>query len=258
VTGKIYTFKFRAANSVGYSGFSKFTRVGLGKQSLSPQDLQSDVEQNGPSYIQLNWSFVPDSDLPTLGYLVEFLDDDDIWKVVFDASANPDALSTIVNGLVTAKLYQFRVYSINFNGKSQASDLFSIYACGLPRHFAAPVYVASDKTSITIRWQPVQDDGGCPVVDYKIERDADGTGLGLWTEVNPASDYPRYDPSVTIFTCVLFPATASIGDYFKFRVTALNLQGTVTSIESAALPLASIPGKPQTAPYPDPAETNGN
>lgn len=36
------------------------------------------------------------------------------------------------------------------------------------------------------------------------------------------------------------------------------MQGYVTSIESAALPLASIPGKPLSPPYPDAAETNGN
>jgi len=81
-------------------------------------NLASDVEQNGMTYVQLNWSEVVDSDLYTLGYSVESLDDDDVWKEVFDASSNPDALSTIVNGLTTAKLYQFRVYSANFNGKS--------------------------------------------------------------------------------------------------------------------------------------------
>ena len=90
----------------------------MGKQSLAPLNLASDVEQNGATYVQLNWSEVVDSDLPTLGYSVEFLDDDDVWKEVFDASSNPDALSTIVNGLTTAKLYQFRAYSVNFNGKS--------------------------------------------------------------------------------------------------------------------------------------------
>jgi hypothetical protein len=92
VTGQIYTFKFRAANSVGYSEFSQFTRVGLGKQSESPTSLSSDTTQDGPTFLQLNWSLVPDSDLPTLGYSVEFFDDDDLWKTIFDASSNPDAL----------------------------------------------------------------------------------------------------------------------------------------------------------------------
>ena len=51
VTGKIYTFKFRAANSVGFSAFSEYTRIGLGKQNEPPQNLSSDVTQNGPTYV---------------------------------------------------------------------------------------------------------------------------------------------------------------------------------------------------------------
>ena len=39
---------------------------------------------------------------------------------------------------------------------------------------------------------------------------------------------------------------------------AYNLQGTVTSVESRAIPLASVPGKPPTAPYSDSSETNGS
>jgi len=206
ITGKIYTFKFRASNSVGYSSFSKLTRIGLGMQSGAPLNLASDLTLNGPTYVQLNWDEVPDSDLPTLGYQVEFLDDDDIWKIVFNASSNPDALQTIISGLETGKLYQYRVYSVNFNGRSQPSDIFSIYACGLPRNISTPVYISSDKTSITISWGPVQDDGGCPIFDFKVERDEDGTGAGPWTEVNPQALYSRFDPEVTTFTCTLFPA----------------------------------------------------
>jgi len=41
--------------------------------------------------------------LPTLGYSLELLDDDDNWNEVFSGETNPDALSAIVNGLETGK-----------------------------------------------------------------------------------------------------------------------------------------------------------
>ena len=197
-------------------------------------------------------------DLETLGYSLEMLQDDDTWLEVFDAGLDPDALSTTVTGLTTGKLYTFRAYSHNFNGKSAPSDLFSIYACGLPRFFDAPVYAASTQTSIAIRWTPPADDGGCPVNDYEIQRDADGTGTGTWTEVNPESSFQRYDPFLTEFTCETFPVGTVIGDEFKFRIVAYNLQGSATSVESRAIPLASVPGRPTNAPYSDSSETNGS
>ena len=63
---------------------------------------------------------------------------------------------------------------------------------------------------------------------------------------------------MTEFTCETFPVGTVIGDEFKFRIVAMNLQGSVTSVESRAIPLASVPGKPPSAPVSDPSETNGS
>jgi hypothetical protein len=160
----------------------------LGAQQSAPATLDADLELCGPTYLNLVWSSVEDNDLETLGYSLEQLQDDDTWLQVYDASLNPDALSTTVTGLTTGKLYTFRAYSHNFNGKSEASDEFTIIACGLPRFMGAPRYVISTQTSITIEWDAPEDDGGCPVNDYMIERDEDGSGL-VWTEVNPEGSF---------------------------------------------------------------------
>lgn len=44
VLGKVYSFKFRAANIVGYSPFSIFTRIGFGSVVLSPATLSADLQ----------------------------------------------------------------------------------------------------------------------------------------------------------------------------------------------------------------------
>jgi hypothetical protein len=60
------------------------------------------------------------------------------------------------------------------------------------------------------------------------------------------------------FTCETFPVGTEVGQEFGFRVVAYNLQGSVTSVESRAIPLAAIPGQPSNPPYSDADETNGN
>jgi hypothetical protein len=62
---------------------------------------------------------------------------------VFDGSNNPNALSAAITGLTTHKLYKFRVFAVDFNGYSEPSEIFEVYACGLPTDFGVPRYVAS-------------------------------------------------------------------------------------------------------------------
>jgi hypothetical protein len=71
VTGKIYTFKFRAVNSVGKSLFSEVIRIGLGVKVLAPSTLSGDLEKAGPTFLKLDWTKVVDADIPTLGYTLE-------------------------------------------------------------------------------------------------------------------------------------------------------------------------------------------
>lgn len=122
---------------------------------------------------------------------------------------------------------------------------------------AAPTYVASDKTSITIAWTPPSYQGGCPVTDYEVQRDDKGAE-SVWEAVNPQPPYIRNDPYTFTFKCTIFPATAAVGDVYKFRIVATNVQGTTTSIVSRPMTLASVPGTPAAAPVSDASVTNGN
>lgn len=82
-----------------------------------------------------------------------------------------------------------------------------------------------------ISWEAPLVDGGCPIFDYEVQRDEDGTGA-VWTTVNPIESYPRNDPYVRDFECSIFPAGAQVGDLFRFRVLAYNIQGNVVSTET--------------------------
>ena len=101
----------------------------------------------------LKWNEVAAVSLPTLGYVLEMLNDDDTWGVVSDERNNPNALQATVTGLISGRIYKFRVFALDFNGFSGPSEVIEVYACGLPRGLAVPTYVLSSRTSIKIEWQ---------------------------------------------------------------------------------------------------------
>lgn len=244
-------------NRVGASQWSDFLRVGLADQVAAPAILTADLSLSTATTATLKWSQVPSEAIDVEGYVLQMQTDADNWIDIFDASHNSNALSTTVFGLQTAKPYRFRVLAVDFNGRSEPSSEYQIYACGLPRFMSPPQYVDSSQNTITISWRAPKIDGGCPVYDYQVERDADGTGAS-WTEVNPISSYPRNDPYVFQFTCELFPLAATIGDPFVFRVIAFNTQGSLASDASAIMYLASVPDQPTNSPVSDAQVTSRN
>lgn len=60
-----------------------------------------------------------------------------------------------------------------------------------------PTFLTSTETSISIEWNAPLFDGGCPVYDYGVYRDQDGTGTSTFDNVNPSSSYIRNDPENT-------------------------------------------------------------
>lgn len=65
VVGRIYSFKFRSANSVGWSEFSSLLRVGLGDQVQAPTGLEADLELATATSLSLKWNMVEDDELVT-------------------------------------------------------------------------------------------------------------------------------------------------------------------------------------------------
>ena len=85
-----------------------------------------------------------------------------------------------------------------------------------------PTYAASSRTSLTIRWSPPADEGGCPVHDYAVysaPSSEDGKLKNTWTVVNPLD---RTDPNLEEFVCETFPGTSVLGDHFVFKIVASN------------------------------------
>jgi len=118
--GLLYSIKFKARNAVGDSPFSDILRVGLGDYPPAITGLVANIEECGPTYVAMSWPPVAAPlELPVLGYVVQMIDKvTDDWVDVLDASADADTVSYVHYGAVTGETYTFRVFAVNFNGRS--------------------------------------------------------------------------------------------------------------------------------------------
>lgn len=73
--GKIYTFKFRSSNTIGWSVYTEFLRVGISARIQAPQNLNANLTLATATTQTLIWDeVVPDlNGLVTEGYVLEQL-----------------------------------------------------------------------------------------------------------------------------------------------------------------------------------------
>jgi len=144
---------------------------------------------------------------------------------------------------------------MNFNGQSlTTSSIFDFNACLVPSSFAAPSYIGSTASSITLGWQKPTDDGGCPLIGFAVFSD-NALGGAPTFEVNSANDQAvRNQPTLRRLVVTSFPA-GSAGSSFVFKVTAFNREGSTDSAYASYL-LAGVPTTPTLSPTLVQAETN--
>jgi hypothetical protein len=84
--------------------------------------------------------------------------------------------------------YRFRYRIKNAVGWSEYSPVSYILAASLPSRAPRPVLVSASDAGITLSLSPTSEDGGSPIIKYKIFRDA-GDSLGALTYGTELTDY---------------------------------------------------------------------
>ncbi|CAE6952852.1 Ttn [Symbiodinium sp. KB8] len=100
--------------------------------------------------------------------------------------------------LATGRYYSFSIAARNAAGEGPASQVQRFLSASMPSPVGQPALQTSSCTggSISFKWSVPEDDGGCPVIRYRILRDGAATG----TEVSSTT--------VTYFTAGLECATS--------------------------------------------------
>lgn len=209
--------------------------------------------------ITLQWAPSSSEVVPVTGYILEINDFTETlssrmlsdimtgnWFVALDASGHPEITSTSITGLTTGKEYNFRYKSINFNGESDYSVVYSQYACVNPTLPSSPHAVTVTNGAIRISWIAPIDNGGCEITGYVIKRN-DGQGGNIFTSVHSAQTSSH--PEITEFTVTDLPSVSVVQIKFIISVlTQFNPTIGVDSLPSDTFLVADIPSAPLNQP----------
>ncbi|CAH8545499.1 unnamed protein product [Schistosoma haematobium] len=241
--GEKYLFRVCAKNEVGLSEPCTANRPVECKPKFTTADSPGTptVEDVGKNFVDLTWSKpMKDGGARITGYLVEkrkkFATD---WE-----PATPDGKPVMnnnahVDGLDDNAEYEFRVSAVNAAGIGEPSQPTELTKICPKRDKPQPPSDVEAKDiyadSCVLTWSPPESDGGCPIIDYIVEK-CDAT-----TEV-----WERVPAVVTSTSCPIKGLVE--GKRYRFRVSAVNAMGPSEPAETNTAITAKNPFDAPDAP----------
>jgi hypothetical protein len=141
VTGLIYTLRFKALNSKGYSEYSELLSVAAIDPPAKASTPVHDFSLSTRTSIYVSWQLNPEDSVT--GYLL-FMDDGiggDLEVVYDTVGYNEHINSFIATNLTASHQYKFRLQAYNYNtlAPGELSDILWVIACGAPGSLSKPV-----------------------------------------------------------------------------------------------------------------------
>jgi hypothetical protein len=124
---------------------------------------------------------------------------------------------TVTDNIVKATLYRLRYRSRNEIGWSDYSPIAYVRAANVPIPPLKPSYNISTTDTVTLNIPRSLDDGGSPILGYRLWADAGNDFSSQFTEV------PSYNTHDTLFTSI--PTDLTPGATYRFKTTAYNVYG---------------------------------
>jgi hypothetical protein len=215
--GKTYRFRYRAANSVGWSDYSDVSY-------LSPSSVPDAPPR--PEYVsstddQIVLDFYSSEDDGGSGITDYHLEIDDgtatgVYTVVSDYDYSVDGFSYIADritlSLTSGEKYIFRFQAENARGKSEYSDTLRVGLGPLPSTPTAVTRASEDNTSTSISVEWTELVGETLAINYYILRMDDGNGV-TFSEVYTG----------TLTEAIIEDLTPGVT--YTFTVSAVNFNG---------------------------------
>jgi hypothetical protein len=136
------------------------------------------------------------------------------------------------NGLTQGTTYKFKIEAHNIYGAGPQSAVLEIIPASVPDAPTALTLVSSSHTQIAFSWTAPYN-GGYPITSYKVywDNNTNGATFTLATSVSGVTQ-------VTVSTGV------QAGNFYRFKVAAVNQIGEGAQSESASFIAAVVPDPP--------------
>lgn len=98
-------------------------------------------------------------------------------QLVYDTGRKSLTNLVTISDLETGKTYTVTVRSINVIGESDASNELTVYAGVAPSQIKSLLWETSTTTSVTVRWNLPESNGGLPLTKFSLHYDVGQTGI---------------------------------------------------------------------------------
>lgn len=146
---------------------------------------------------------------------------------------NVDHQTTLtITGALRKDTGVYTLIAENASGKDEATLEFTVLSKpGAPK---GPLEVTEiTKKSCKVKWKKPEDDGGCPITEYEVEKMDTTTGKWVRVAKVPAKDSVK-EPECDV-------TNLEPGKEYKFRVTAVNKEGDSEPLTTTKTIIAKNP-----------------
>lgn len=223
--GFVYDVRVRARNAGGAGTLSGELAV----VPSAPPDSPTAVSATpGDEYVVVTWTPGFDGGSAVTRYEYSTTSGASWIEIALaDIATDGDRRSASIRNVVNGVSYSFRIRAVNKEGGGTASSDVSVTPVGRPG--APSVSVTPEQSSVVLTWGTVADDGGSPIVDFRVE-------YATWNE-SGQFEWAVANSAVSARTLTIGSLTRD--SRYVFRVRARNAVGVGSwSTSESVAPLA--------------------
>jgi len=228
INGNTYKYRIAASNSEGSSiPTEEIVAIPLDRPE-PPASLEAEPFSGS---VRLSWTEpFKNGGSPVLGYVVYRHESSDIWTSIkrIDSTDGTYTDYSVKNG----RTYRYRVSAFNQIGESDMSEEANATPRGKPHAPMVPTITWGDRF-VMITWEEPNDDGGDPIVEYRIFRGETQTEIGFYRSVT--ADKRSFNDT-----------PVANGKTYHYTVKAANVLGDSPPTEVLSASPAGVPNPPAT------------
>jgi titin len=250
--GHTYTYRVFAINSIGTSNSSNTATATTVQITTVPGSPILSANPSSATSVSLSWT-PPSNDggSAITGYKIEYSNGTSQYNVLVANTGNTQT-SYLHNGLITGKIYTYRVTAINSIGVGNPSNVVPAQ----PQETTTPTITAAiaiSPTQASLSWIPPSQTYGQVVIGYRIDQVISGSLIFVDNAGTKSTSYTV--PNLTTGKTYTFAITALLSAGSQTNPSpfvSVTPTSTSSSPSSSVQPASQNPTPQQNQALPDP------